>query len=325
MTGTFKANNPNNNFLLFIYAVALKFPLFLHPQGPQAQPLDGVLYHALLDLLQVPGKNFPLLYPILSFSLVYLQALGFNKAVNTQRLFQKPNYLTAMSYILITALFHDWFLLSAPLIVNTMLIWIWAKLCALHNSQESKTSIYNIGLVTGIAAFFYFPVVAFIILIMVGLTIARPFKITEWLIVFIGLATPFYFFASWLYLTDKWRAFRLPRMMVSLPGFHESKWAYAAIALILLTAIIGSFFIRNNLRRQVVQTRKSWQLLFLYLIVAALVPFLNMTHSFTYWILIAVPVSLLMAGAFLYPDRKWFPQFMHWTLVAISVAVGYFA
>ncbi|MEO6537651.1 MAG: DUF6427 family protein [Ferruginibacter sp.] len=324
MTGTFKANNPYNNFLLFVYGLLLKLPVFLFPKPPQLNPLDGILYKNLLQLLSPVGNGFHPVYSIITFVLLYQQALSFNGAVNAQRLHQKHNYLTGMSYLLITSLFSEWFSLSAPLIVNSMLIWIWSKLCTLHNSPQAKTAIFNIGFVTGIAAFFYFPAIAFVILIMVGLTIARPFKLREWLMGLVGILTPFYFFASWLFISDNWKSYRLPGIAVTLPAFKEGRWAYAATMLILTTVLIGFFFIQNNLRRQVVQTRKSWQLIFLYLLVASFVPFLNATHSFNYWILLAVPVSLITATAFLYPEKKWFPLTMHWGMVAICIAIGYF-
>jgi len=88
--------------------------------------------------------------------------------------------------------------------------------------------------------------------------------------------------------------------------------------------LLGLFFIQSNMRRQIVQVRKSWQLVYLYLVVAALVPFLNGTNSFSSWILAAVPASLIVASAFFYPDKKWFPLVIHWGMVAISVAIAYF-
>ena len=307
-----------------MYGFLLKLPIFLFPTPPQVHPLDGILYKYFLDFLAPAGNALPLLYSFITFGLLFIQALIFNKAVNMQRMHQKPNYLTGMSYLLITSLFSEWFSLSAPLIVNTILIWVWSKLCTLHSTHHAKTTIFNIGFVIGIATFFYFPAIAFVILIMVGLTIARPFKLPEWLMGLVGTITPFYLFASWLFLSDKWKAYHLPGLAVTLPAFKESRWAYAAIILILITVLIGSFFIQSNLRRQIVQTRKSWQLMFLYLIVASFIPFLNATHSFNYWILLAVPVSLITASSFLYPEKRWFPLTMHWGMVAISIAIGYF-
>ena len=307
-----------------MYGFLLKLPIFLFPKAPQLQQLDGVLYKYFLILLSPLGNTSPVIYSFITFVLLYSQALGFNKAVNTQRLHQKPNYLTGMSYLLITSLFSEWFSLSAPLIINSILIWVWYRLCTLHSPHNAKTAIFNIGFAIGIASFLYFPAVAFIILLMAGLTITRPFSLREWLLGLVGILTPFYFFISWLFLSGKLKEYHLPGLAVTLPAFKESKWAYAAIILVIIAVVIGSIFIRNNLRRQIVQTRKSWQLMLLYLIVALFIPFLNATHSFNYWILVAVPISLIAASAFLYPEKRWFPLSMHWAMIAISIAIGYF-
>jgi len=324
VTGTFKANNPYNNFLLFVYGFLLKLPVFISPSPPQANPMDGILYNGFLKMIGPVAGGVPVIYSFITFGLLYIQALSINKLVNFQRMLQKPNYLTGMSYLLITSLFSEWQTLSAPLIVNSILIWVLSKLCTLHNNPHARAAIFNVGFATSVATFFYFPSIAFVLLIMVGLTIARPFKLPEWLMGLVGLAAPFYFFASWLFLTEKWKVYHYPGIAVTLPRFHETKWAYAAIILVLLTVLVGIFFIQNNLRRQVVQTRKSWYLFFLYLLGAVLVPFLNATHSFSYWVLAAVPVSAIAAGAFLYPDKKWFPLTIHWGMVTLSIIIGYF-
>ncbi len=307
-----------------MYGLVLKFAIFLHPEVPKAQVSAGVLYNYFLQLIRPAGASSPIIYSIIGFVLLYIQAISFNTVVNSQRMLQRPNYLVGMSYLLVTSLFADWFCLSAPLIVNTFLIWVWSQLCFLHNHSSPKTAIFNIGLTIGVCTFFYYPSILFALLALVGLAIARPFKLPEWLMALVGIGTPFYFFGAWLFLTDKWKTYRLPQTGLMLPTFYESGWTLAAIILLLITGLIGIVFIQNNLRRQVVQTRKSWQLVYLYLIVAAGIPFLNIVPGFNYWILTAVPLSLIMAAAFFYPEKKWVPLFLHWAMVAMVVVVSYF-
>ena len=88
MIGTFKANNPYNNFLLLLYGLVLKLPMFLHPHIPQPQQLDGFLYKAFLLWIKPFGANIPIIYSILTFGLLYIQAVNINKLVNVQRLVQ---------------------------------------------------------------------------------------------------------------------------------------------------------------------------------------------------------------------------------------------
>ncbi|MBL0355678.1 MAG: hypothetical protein IPP72_01780 [Chitinophagaceae bacterium] len=105
---------------------------------------------------------------------MYTQAIIFNQLANGQKLLQKPNYLIAMSYLLITSLFKEWNMLSAPLIVCSMLVWVWARMSSLNHAKNVKGALFNIGIVIGLSTFFYFPSIAFAALIIFGLVVIRP-------------------------------------------------------------------------------------------------------------------------------------------------------
>ena len=324
MTGTFKANNSYNNFLLLLYGILLKLPMFLHPNVPKAQKIDGFLYKAILNWLQPVATGMPFIYPLITFILLFSQAVYFNKLVNDLRIMQRPHYLTGMSYLLITSLFTEWNVLSSPLIINSILIWVWAKMSGLYSDPKPKTSLFNIGIAIGIGTFFYFPSIAFSALIIFGLAITRPFKLAEWLMALLGIITPYYFLLALVFLTDKWKGYKFPGFDVTAPLFDQSRWAYLAIIIVVISSVIGIFYIQQNFRRQLIQARKTWNLTFLYLPVAVFVPFVNATHSFEYWILCAVPVSAFVAATFLYPAKKWFPAVLHWLMVAFVIVINYF-
>lgn len=239
-------------------------------------------------------------------------------------MFNKPTYLTAMTYILVTSLFTEWYHFSSPLIINTLLIWVFGQLCRLHSSPNPKTILFNIGVVAGLASFFYFPSIAFSVLIIVGLLITRPFVLPEWILSLIGILCPYYFMFSWLYLTDRLKDYQLPEVGVTIPQLRGDIWGYIALVIVLIMLLTGMYFIQSNIRKQLVQARKSWGLAFLYLLVSLFVPFLNETDNFEYWILAAVPISVISSAAFLYPHRKWFPTAMHWALVVLIIITGYF-
>lgn len=324
MNGIFKANNPYNNFLLFVYAFLLKLPVFLHPVVPVPNQPDGFFYRTLLNVLKPVGSSLPVIYSLLAFALVFTQAISINKIVSGQRLFHKPSYLPAMTYILVTSLFTEWYDFSSPLIINTLLIWVFGQLCKLHNSPKPKTILFNIGVVTGFASFFYFPSIAFSLLIIVGLLITRPFILPEWILTLLGILCPYYFMFSWLYLTDRLKDYKLPEVGVTIPQLRGDTWAFVALIMVIILLATGMYFIQSNIRKQLVQARKSWGLAFLFLLVSLFVPFLNETDNFEYWILAAVPVSVISSAAFLYPDKKWFPTVMHWAMAILIIITGYF-
>ena len=323
MTAIFKTNNPFNAFFLFLYAVLLKLPMFLNPVIPQPQQTDGFLFKLLLKSCEGFGTKLPFFYPLLTFALLYIQAIVLNKFSSDKRLLQQPNYLVAMSYMLLTSLFPEWNILSAPLIVSTLLLWVWVKMSGLYNNPKPQTTLFNIGFVIGIATFFYFPSIAFALLIVLGLVLTMPFKLTEWVTALIGIITPYYFLLAYVFLTDKWKGYHFPGVTISYPHFEKSSWALVAIITVLFVSLIGFLFVQQNARRQLVQTRKSWNLILLYLLVAVFIPFINATHTFEYWILCAVPLSMLMAATFQYPRAKWVPAALQWLMVGF-IACSYF-
>ena len=165
------------------------------------------------------GKSLPVIYPFISFLLLFTQAVNFNRLVNDQRLMQKPNYLTAMAYLLITSLFTEWNVLSAPLIINTLLIWVWSSMSRLHNDHNPKTSLFNIGIAIGLSSFFYFPSLAFAGLIVFGLLVTRAFRVSEWVVALLGIIAPYYFLLAYVFITDKWQGYRFPGCGSYFPAF----------------------------------------------------------------------------------------------------------
>ncbi len=267
--------------------------------------------------------SFPLIYSLIMFILLYTQAISFNRLLNNRRLMQKPNYLPGMSYLLITSFFIEWNVLSAPMLINTLLIWVWAKMSTVYNNQHIKTTLFNMGIAIGVSTFFYFPALAFAMLIIFGLLLTRPPRIAEWIIPLLGILVPWYFLFAWLFLTDKLYSFHVPGIEIDYPLFAKNNIEYLGLALIVISTIVGAFFIQLNARRQIVQVRKSWGLMILYLIVALFIPFINSSYNFKYWFLATVPLSAFIACAFFYIEKKWIATVMHWIMAAFVIYITY--
>ena len=323
MIGIFKANNPFNAFLLFIYGLLLKLSCFIHPHIPVVQKTDGFLFREILSKLENTGSKFPLIYPSITYFLLFTQAITFNTLINDQKMMQRANYLPAMSYLLITSMFTEWNVLTAPLVINTLLIWVWARMSNLYSNANPKSTLFNIGMMIGIATFFYFPSLAFVLLIVFALIVSRPFILAEWIISILGILTPYYFLFSYLFLTDRLYGYKIPQFEISYPKFHQNYWELAGICLVILAFLIGGYFVQANFRKQLVQVRKRWSLVLLYMVVALFVPFINATYTFEYWILTAIPLSAYIACAFLYPAKRWLSALLHWLMVLIVIIISY--
>ncbi|MES1221960.1 MAG: hypothetical protein ABUT20_41065, partial [Bacteroidota bacterium] len=126
MIGLFKQKTPANILVLFLFGMLIKLPVFLHPHIPLNGPKDGPLFVAILNFLQAPGKSSPIIYSFLTYLLLYTQAISLNKVINDNRMMQRQTFLPAMSYLLVTSLIPEWNFFSAPLFVNSILVFVLA-------------------------------------------------------------------------------------------------------------------------------------------------------------------------------------------------------
>jgi hypothetical protein len=237
----------------------------------------------------------------------------------------KTNFLPGMSYILITSLLPDWGHFSAPLLINTILIWVWYRMMELYNSQRPGTTIFNIGIWTGIISLLYIPAIAFLLLALFGLLAMRPFRIREWFVGLLGFTFPYYFLFLILYLSGQWKwADIVPRIVFTVPALPSSIWITMGIAWLIIPFMIGGYFIQKNLSKYLIQIRKSWSLLLIFLMVSILVILINRVNSYENWVIMAVPFAAFHAAAYYYPTKTWAPNILHWLIVAYILAMNYF-
>ena len=324
MIGIFNQKASANALLLFIYALVLKFPLFLRPFPPVLHAEDNYLYRFILSLLHSLFGHTTLPYAILSFIILFSQAILLNSICNYHKMLPRANYLPGMCYILVTSLLPDWGHFSAPLIINTIMIWCWYRMVALYNSSSPVTAIFNIGLFLGFASLLYIPAIAFLILLFFALLIMRPFRIQEWFVGFTGFTAPYYFLILVLYFTHQlqWRNL-VPRISFTFPAIPGSVWIIASISLLVIPFIIGGIYVQNNLNKMLIHVRKSWSLLLVFQIAAILVIIINKAGSYENWIVTAMPFAVFHSAAYYYPANRVLINLLHWVCFSVAIGINY--
>jgi len=321
--GIFKLKNPGNTLLLLVYALVLKFHMFLNPTGPLEQAGDHYLYTQIIRVLQslhIP----PVLYTLFAFVILFGEALLFNRICNAQKMIARPTYIPAMAFILITSLFGQWNQFSAPLIINAFLIWVFYRMMILYSVPKAGNVIFNIGLLLGLVTMLYHPAIVFTLLVFFTLFIMRPFRIQEWVIAILGITTPYYFLALLLYFTNQWSwDHLLPSISFNLPRMPTSVFTTISISLLVIPFIVGGVFVQNNLNKMLIQVRKGWSLLLIFLMISLSIILFDGDNDYVNWILCVVPITAFHSAAYFYPLNKTFPLVLHWITFAYALYINY--
>ena len=81
---------------------------------------------------------------------------------------------------------------------------------------------------------------------------------------------------------------------------------------------------QDSLRRMLIQVRKGWSLLLLYLLGALLIPFVNSTDTLENWIMAAIPLAAFHACTYLYATYRILPLILFWLTVAFILSYQYY-
>lgn len=317
MVALFKQKSPANIIILLIFGLLIKMPLFLHPEAIKIGPKDEKLYRNIVSLLGESPAGSGFAASILCFLLLYIQALMINYLINEQRMTLRQTYLPAMSFLLITSLFPEWNFLSSPLMASFFIILSFILLFRLYNVEVASGSIFNIGLLLGIASFIYFPSVAYALCIFLGLMILRPFRINELVLLVLGILTPYYFLGVYLYLVDRLTPQNiLPNTVFSIHPIPATLWVAIAVVLTGIPFLAGGYFIQAQLRKMLIQVRKNWSILLLYLLISLVIPLGGGSDSLQHWVIAAAPFAAFHACAYLYPKRSIVPAILFYASVA---------
>ena len=181
-----------------------------------------------------------------------------------------------MAYILITSFLPSFNLLSSNLTASVFLLVSFKLVFRSYNVKLNKNNIFNGGLLIGIASLFFLPALGFALWAFIALAMLRPFRFTEWVVLLLSIATPYYFYAAYLFLTND---FNIPDYVYHL-SFLSSKvryslWHAASLFLLLAPLLAGFYYVQANSGKMMVHIRKGWYL-------------------FVWYILICIPISLSM-------------------------------
>ena len=322
MVSFFKEKSTAAVFGIIIVSAGIRAFFWQHPPQVVASPSDGFLYYLLAQFTLLPPLLLPLIYQLL----IITQALRLNYALNDVRMFQKPAFTTALAYVLLTALLPDWNNITPALLVNSILIWMVYRVLKLYNTQHPKTLIFNIGLITGSTVLCYFAASPLVLVSFFALGVYRPFRLNEWLILLLGILTPLYFLAGWLYLNDN-----LQLVLQQLEIFNPhgiapvNTWlTVITFSLVGIAIAAGVVIWQSNSGRQVIQVRKSWSILFVMLLLLAAVIFIIDNTWPDALLLALVPAAAFVSNSFLYPRKNLFPAILFWALVAVVIYNNWF-
>jgi hypothetical protein len=318
MVFLFRDRSDINVLFLVLLSVAVHFHFYLEPPIVIANPTDGLLAYLLFHYV----KPLPPLALIVIFHLIVIvQALRLNILVSRFKMFQHVSYLPAFTFVVLTALFPFWDAISSGLIANAFIIWILVKLNRLYDQTQPKTLEFNIGLIVGCSILLYEPIAILIPVVIFALAIIRPFRLTEWLVLIMGIVLPFYFIFTYVFLTDSAEAFTafLPKLDWENPLTALDAKSIIALSFMGLQLLIGLYFWQDQQNRFIIQVRKYWGVMLLTLVVTFFQPIIFSSQALYASAIVIAPLASFISFCYAGPKQLMIPNVFFWISAGLIV------
>jgi len=314
----FRDRSDINLIFLVLLSLALHFHVWMHPPLVIANESDGLIAYLLLHFI----KPLPSMALIVLFQLIIIsQAIRLNILLSKFKMFQQISYLPAFTYIILTGLFPYWDVISSGLVANSLVIWILVKLLRLYDQNQPKTLEFNIGLIVGISILLYEPIAILIPVVLFALIIIRPFKISEWLVLIMGILLPFYFIFTYVFLSGNLSDFRhfLPKLDWKNPLVKTELNVVLALLVIGVQLVAGILYWQQEQVRFIIQVRKYWGVLLLVLILTLFQPIIFSVQALYASAIVITPLACFISFSYASPKRLVLPNLLFWSAMAVIV------
>lgn len=255
------------------------------------------------------------------------QAFYINHLADRHRLYHHTSFLPAASYVMATSLITAFNYFSAALVANWLLIISLSLVLDCYGKIDARKPLFNIGFYLSLAGLIYFPYAIVFVAAVVGLAMMRPLKPLEWVITLLGFLTPIYFTAAALFLMDHFDYFlQLPLVKIAYPIiFKNLSVIVIAVVVLIVWGIIAGIYLNNYYQKMLQQIKKSWGVILLYTVFAAMSSFISFGNDIAGFIALLAIASLIFANPFFESRKKWIANTLFYCIIAIALALQWMA
>ncbi len=231
----------------------------------------------------------------LGVGLVFVAATLLNQIVNEHKITPQRTYVTGAVFIVLVSLFKDFTVLCPQLVALLLAVRVIQKLFAVYGVEKPFAKVFDIGWLSALAVFFYFPAFWLLLFALVGLAILRPFVLREWWMALIGFFAVSFAVFTWYFYHDQ-----LPNFISDVVNFNHVSRTLSSlnaaqvfgIATVVMYSVLSVLRLPKIFFSSLIQVRKYVTIMAIAVGLIFLGFSLQAHFSFNHFVLLAAPLSI---------------------------------
>lgn len=236
------------------------------------------------------GLNF------LSALLILMNGIVLNKLFNRSNFFDRITYLIAPFYLVLMTFFEVGFTFCGMLVAHTFLIFMLQQLFELNQNDDSKSTIFNVMFLAGVAATFLPSLIFVMPLFLIMIRCIRPLRFRDILVGLIAGVLPFvYLYAAFYILGYS----DLPTVFRYTVNALNGDWL-VVLGVLTVAAILGFVTFMSQWQKSAIRTKRQFQMLLVFFFSFLIFAFIHLLsfQQIDFFSLLLLPISILLPFAF---------------------------
>ncbi len=316
-----RQHSPLALIIIPVLAIALWIPAFLHPLAP-IQQVEMPLY----SYLDVFFRNHHYLALTIGLLLLIAEAFILNLILQAHQVIVKKNWLPALLVIVFGSCSPGLLWPNAEQFAGLLILFVIHILLGTYRQDKSFGSVFNSGLLIGLAAQLYLPTLVFFLFGLIAIIILRPFIWREWVMLILGVLIPFLYGGVYYFWNDEYS--EITRRVITEPIANRSFFLkldsadYFLTAMTLLVLLVSAGRLVSGSLTSTLKTKKgiSVFLWFTFFALIAVLPAQNFgVATFRF---VIYPFAFFASNYFLNARRGWIAEVI-FTLLLAGIGVSY--
>lgn len=316
-----RQHSPIALVIIPLLAIVLWIPAFINPLLPVEQ--------VTMPLYSFADSFFRShVYVSLTIGLLLLltEAFLLNFVLQAHQVIIKKNWLPALLVVVFGSCSPGLLWPGPQQFAGLLMIMVLHMLMSTYRQDKSFGSVFNCGLLIGLAAQIYLPSLVFFIFGIIAIIILRPFIWREWVMLILGVLIPFIYGGVYFYWNDTYG--EITQRVITDPIVNRSFFLkldssdYFLATVTVLVLLVSAGRLVSGSLTSTLKTKKGISVLLWFTLFAfvAILPAQNFgVGTFRF---VIYPFAFFASNYFLNARRGWIAEVI-FTLLLAGIGVSY--
>lgn len=258
---------------------------------------------------------------ILLAGLISLEAIYLNLLLNRHEVLYKNSYLPSLCFVLAISASSVLLEIHPVHFVNLIFLRVFDKIFSLFKNESPMRALFDSGFLLAIAALIYLPALPVYLLLLLAVSLLRPFSWKEWLVMLIAFGLPYFFISVYFFweqgLIEFWKSY-IGKFKHLWPQL-SMQFSLAEEVLLMVMGgllLLSSLKLRSNYYKNIIRTRTYQQIVFLFLLINGAAVLLIHKIEWIHFAAFAIPFAIFYAYYFVSAKKRlWFAELLLWIFV----------